>query len=69
MAQMMRKKGEDHLYLYDPKDFDGSVFEIVELEEASKPAPAKARKVKTPPAEPVLDESDLADDDFNFVTD
>lgn len=67
MTQMMRKKGEEHLYLYDPHDFNGSVFEIVEVKDADTPAPPKAKKSKTPA--PVVDEPDLSDDDFNFVTD
>lgn len=60
MAQMMRKRGEDHLYRYDPVDFDPAIWEIVEDTPA---APAKPKRSKPKISEPVAEADEPADDD------
>ena len=63
MSQLMRKKGEDHLYRYDPVDFDPSIWEIVEDTPA---APAKPKRGKPKIAAPEAEAEEPADDDDDF---
>lgn len=69
MTQMMRKKGEDHLYRYDPVDFNAEIWEIVDLESSDKPKASKPRKPKPVEPEPIVEEPAVEadpDDEFNF---
>lgn len=68
MTQLMRKKGEDHLYRYDPVDFDPTIWEIVEDTPAAPAKPKRSKpKFAAPAAELEVEEpADDDDDDFSF---
>lgn len=71
MPQLMRKKGEDHLYRYDPVDFDPAIWEIVEDTPAAPAKPKRGKpKISDPVAEPEAEaEAPADDDDFDFTVD
>lgn len=72
MTQLMRKKGEDHLYRYDPVDFDPTIWEIVEDTPAASAKPKRGKpKFAAPAAEleaelEAEEPADDDDDDFSF---
>lgn len=67
MPQLMRKKGEDHLYRYDPVDFDPAIWEIVEDTPAAPAKPKRSKhKVSAPVVEAEVPEEPAGDDDFDL---